>query len=64
MTNGHATNTARHASADGLQLLIVDDNRVIRDAVAALLVNEAWRRVGDRNQPRSGHPARRRRIAS
>src|SRR5688572_31379380 len=35
----HAAND-RHPSEDGLQLLIVDDNRVIRDAVAALLVNE------------------------
>lgn len=36
----HAATANRRASADGLHLLIVDDNRVIRDAVAALLVNE------------------------
>ena len=36
----HAVNGDRHTSADGLHVLIVDDNRVIRDAVAALLVNE------------------------
>src|SRR4030095_15940631 len=36
---GHAIDADR-SSDDGLRLLIVDDNRVIRDAVAALLVNE------------------------
>ena len=37
---GHAVNTTPRSSVHGLQLLIVDDNRVIRDAVAALLVNQ------------------------
>ena len=36
----HAANADRLPSEAELQLLIVDDNRVIRDAVAALLVNE------------------------
>jgi len=37
---GQAIDTDRRSSDDGLRLLIVDDNRVIRDAVAALLVHE------------------------
>jgi DNA-binding NarL/FixJ family response regulator len=36
----HAVNVAARSSARGLRVLIIDDNRVIRDAVAALLIDE------------------------